>query len=219
MNGLNAVVDLSHHNGNVDLGKAKADGILGVIHKATQGTGYTDPMYATNRQKAQSAGLFWGAYHFGTGDDAQQQAQHFLSAVQPGSHDLLVLDFETNTQGSSMSLDQARQFVQIVQAQTGRWPGLYSGIYIKNLLGNNHDPVLANCWFWLSEYGPTAKIPANWPTWTLWQYTDGSVGPQPHTVDGIGACDRDTFNGDNSGLMKFWGYEEIATAVGSASAV
>ncbi len=216
MTGLNVIVDLSHHNGNVDLGKAKADGILGVIHKATQGAAYTDPMYAVNKQKAQSAGLLWGAYHFGTGNDVQQQAQHFLSTVQPGPLDLLVLDFETNTQGSSMSLDQARQFVQIVQAHTGRWPGLYSGIYIKTLLGNNHDPILANCWFWLSEYGPVAKVPANWSTWTLWQYTDGAVGPQPHTVDGIGACDRDTFNGTD--LMKFWGYEEIATAVNTSSA-
>lgn len=206
MAGLNVIVDLSHHNGNVDLGKAKADGILGVIHKATQGTTYVDPMYATNRQKAQAAGLLWGAYHFGTGDDATQQAQHFLATVQPGANDLLVLDLETNTQGASMTLDQARTFVTAVHAQTGRWPGLYSGIYIKEQLGNNHDPVLANCWFWLSEYGPTAKVPANWSTWTMWQYTDGSVGPQPHSVAGIGNCDRDTFNGDETRLRALWGY-------------
>lgn len=206
MTGLNAIVDLSHHNGNVDLQKARGDGILGVIHKATQGATYVDPMYSINKQKAQAAGLLWGAYHFGTGDDAQKQAEHFLATVSPGPTDLLVLDFETNTQGASMTLDQARQFVQIVHNTTGRWPGLYSGIYIKTLLGSNHDPVLANCWFWLSEYGPAAKVPANWPTWTLWQYTDGSVGPQPHTVAGIGSCDRDTFNGTEAQLRALWGY-------------
>ena len=34
---LNAVIDISHHDGNVNLAKAKEDGILGVIQKATQG--------------------------------------------------------------------------------------------------------------------------------------------------------------------------------------
>ena len=34
---INVVVDLSHHNENVDVVKMKADGIVAVIHKATQG--------------------------------------------------------------------------------------------------------------------------------------------------------------------------------------
>jgi lysozyme len=34
---LNVVIDISHHDGNVNLAKAKEDGILGVIQKATQG--------------------------------------------------------------------------------------------------------------------------------------------------------------------------------------
>src|SRR5260370_25747389 len=84
-------------------------------------------------------------------------------------------------------------------------PGLYSGHYIKDLLGTNSDPVLANCWFWLSQYGPTAVVPANWPTWTMWQYTDGAVGPQPHSVPGAGMCDRDKFNRDQAGLPTRWG--------------
>jgi GH25 family lysozyme M1 (1,4-beta-N-acetylmuramidase) len=34
---INVVVDLSHHNEKVDFVKMKADGIVGVIRKATQG--------------------------------------------------------------------------------------------------------------------------------------------------------------------------------------
>src|SRR5436309_10182399 len=75
----NVVVDLSHHNGNVDLGKAQAAGIVGVIHKATQGTSMFDNMYQQNRQKAQAAGLLWGAYHFGSLGDGAVQADFFLS--------------------------------------------------------------------------------------------------------------------------------------------
>ena len=78
---LNVVVDISHHNGNVNLAKAKEDGILGVIQKATQGQGFKDPTYQRNRQKAKDAGLVWSAYHFATGSDGLKQAQHFLDVV------------------------------------------------------------------------------------------------------------------------------------------
>jgi lysozyme len=203
---LNAVIDLSHHNGAVTLAKVKKAGILGVIHKATQGTRYVDPEYDANRKKCRQAGLYWGAYHFGTGSDGITQAEHFLNIVKPGSKDLLVLDLEANAQGPSMSLEEARAFVTHLYQQTGRWPGLYTGHYIKELLGTNKDSVLSNCWFWLSQYGTTAVVPVNWDTWTLWQYTDGGLGPEPHEVSGVGRCDRDKFNGDATGLESFWGY-------------
>ena len=201
---LNAIVDISHHNGNVNLVKAKADGILGVIQKATQGQSGKDPTFKTNRKKTLDAGLLFGAYHFATGSDGLKQAQHFLDIVGTFDNTLLVLDFEPNPTGPSMNLEEARAFVTHVNAQTGRFPGLYSGHFIKQLLGNNKDEVLAKCWLWLAQYGPTPVVPANWPTWTMWQYTDGAVGPEPHMVAGIGRCDRDKFNGDEAQLRKLW---------------
>jgi lysozyme len=204
MSTLNAVIDLSHYNPNPDFAAARQDGIVGVIHKATQGTGGIDPTYAATRAQAQAAGLMWGAYHFATGENPEAQAQHFLAVAGAGPGTLLALDFEHNPTGPSMSLDQARAFVTIVQQATGRYPGLYGGSYLKELLGGA-DPVLAQCWFWLAEYGPTPHVPANWPTWTLWQYTDGAFGPEPHEVAGIGRCDRDMFNGSLDQLRKLWG--------------
>jgi lysozyme len=201
---LNAVVDLSHHNGDVNLDRAAAAGIVGVIHKATQGTRYMDPLYALNKDKAAAAGLLWGAYHFGVGGDGVNQAVHLLSTVQPDDQTLLVLDFEANHQGPSMTLEEARAFVTHMQSATGRWPGLYAGHYLKELLGTQEDPVLENCWFWLAQYGSTPVVPVNWKTWTLWQYTDGGLGPEPHDVDGIGRCDRDQFNGTKARLQKLW---------------
>jgi lysozyme len=203
---INAVVDLSHHNGNVDFIAAKKDGILGIIHKATQGSSSTDPMYITNRGKALDAGLLWGAYHFGTGDDAVAQADHFLAITGTDPKLLRVLDFEPNLSGASMSLDQAHAFVIRIKEVTGRYPGFYSGSYIKQLLGNKQDPVLVNCWFWLAEYGPNAIVPPNWSTWTMWQYTDGTTGADPNRdpVAGIGKCDRDKFNGSEDQLQNLW---------------
>jgi lysozyme len=207
---INVVVDLSHHNASVDFNAAKAAGIVGVLYKATEGTGYTDPTYESRHSAALNAGLMWGAYHFGSAGDGVAQAEHFLSVVNPGPTDLLVLDFEQsyNRNGqpiSSMTLQQAQDFVIHVQSRTGRWPGFYSGSYIKQLLGNNQNPTLANCWFWLAQYGSTPQVPRNWSNWTMWQYTDGNVGPQPHAVKGIGNCDRDQFNGSLSGLQRLWG--------------
>jgi lysozyme len=201
----NCVIDISHHNGkSLDLDLARADGIRGVIHKASQGVTMRDPMYEANRAKAQAAGLLWGAYHFGVGGDGAAQAAAFVDAVGDREGVLMALDLEPNPGGRSMSLSQARDFVSQVYERTGRWPGLYSGSAIKEMLGARKDPVLANCWLWLAQYGPKAVVPANWPTWTLWQYTDGALGSGPRSVRGIGHCDRSRFNGNEANLRKLW---------------
>jgi lysozyme len=205
---INAVIDISHHNGNVDLKKAAADGVIGVIQKATQDQSIVDPTYKTNRKKARDAGLLWGAYHFATGSDGLKQAQHFLDTVEDDPGTLLVLDFEANPTGPSMDLEEARAFVTHIQDATGRFPGLYSGHYIKSLLGNDTDAVLTECWFWLAQYGPTPVVPKNWGTWTMWQYTDGAIGAEPNKVAGVGRCDRDKFNGDEAELRTLWGVKD-----------
>ena len=203
--GLNAVVDISHHNGNVDFIRLREAGIRGVIHKATQGIANVDPTYANHRAQAIGAGLLWGAYHFGTNSDGVHQAEHFLETVGDPTSTVLVLDFESNPAGPSMSLEEARAFVTHVREVTGRWPGFYSGHDIKQQLGTTTDSVLANCWFWLAQYGPTAVVPPNWSRWTLWQYTDGALGPLPHEIPGAGRLDRDLFNGSLEELESFWG--------------
>ena len=64
----NPVIDISHHNSNVNLKRAKEEGgILGVIQKASQGQSNIDPTYRRNRSRAAREDLLWGAYHFGTG--------------------------------------------------------------------------------------------------------------------------------------------------------
>lgn len=206
---LNAIIDLSHHNRITDFATIKAAGIVAIIHKATQGTDYTDPEYLQRRGAALEAGLLWGAYHFADAGDGKAQADYFLSVVDPLPTDLLVLDIEQNylrgEPAPSMGLAGAETFVQQIEQQTGRYPGLYSGSYIQEIMRGKKNPVLANCWFWLAEYGATAVVPDNWPYWTMWQYTDGVRGPEPHSVKGVGPCDRDKFNGSLQQLKRLWG--------------
>lgn len=203
---IDVVIDISHHNGpSLNFAKAKAAGIIGVLHKASQGFSGLDPMYAANRRKAVNAGLMWGAYHFGTGGDGTAQADVFLKAAGNLEGNLLVLDFEPNLQGATMTLGEARDIVGHIHDKTGRWPGLYSGNYLLEQLGAHKDPVLANCWLWMARYGREPMVPANWPNWTMWQWTDGAAGKNPLPVPGIGHCDRDRFNGTPEQLQTLWG--------------
>jgi lysozyme len=204
---LNAVIDISHHNQVSSFAKAKDAGVLGVIHKATQGTTFLDPTFKKNRKRIADAGLLFGAYHFGTAGDASAQADFLLSSV--GDDALLVLDFEPNPQGRDMGLLEAEQFVHHVFSMTGRYPGLYSGHTIKEALAaagitKPEQTELSKCWLWIAQYGPAPLIPTVWSRWTLWQYTDGALGPQPHEVPGVGRCDRDQFNGTAQELADFW---------------
>jgi lysozyme len=206
----NAVIDISHHNGILALSKAQQAGIVGVIQKATQGSSFSDPTYRSNLQQAQALGLLWGAYHFGTGGDGVAQADFFLKTAQPAADTILVLDFESNTAGSTMSLQDARDFVTHIQAVTGKWPGLYGGSYLKEQLGRQADSTLQNCWLWLAQYGPTAVLPPGWDSWTLWQYTDGHIGTDPNPIPGISPCDRDYFVDTVAVLQAKWATGSLA---------
>lgn len=204
---LDNVIDISHRNTAASFQEVKNNGIVGVIHKATEGRTVVDSEYHGRRHRAPANGLFWGAYHFGVKGNVEQQVEHFLATVNPTATDLLVLDFEPNGISGTMTLAEAETFVSAVKAKTGRFPGLYSGeSFLREKVGSNTHTVLKNCFLWIAKYSSDApKVPAAWQTFTLWQYTDGNAGSQPHQVPGIGRCDRDKFNGSLEGLKSLWG--------------
>ena len=98
-------IDVSHWQGKIQWPRVAAAGYTFAFGKATESTTYTDPTYATNRTGAESAGLTFGAYHFGrpggSGDagiiaNAIAQADYFLDVAQPQAGELPpVLDLET----------------------------------------------------------------------------------------------------------------------------
>ncbi len=204
---LNVVVDLSHHNTVTNFRDVKESGVLGIIHKATEGTSFVDAKYHERRPAALAAGLMWGAYHFGVSGDVRGQVDHFLNTVNPVATDLLVLDFEPNPREGTMTLAEAEEFVKQIHDRTGQFPCLYSGqSFIHEQLGSRTGTILSECSLWIACYRPQlSPIPPAFKTFSLWQYTDGNNGDQPHQVPGIGRCDRDKFQGDEAGLKKFWG--------------
>lgn len=197
----NVIVDLSHWNGNVNFTLAKEDGILCVIHKATQGLNYVDPKYLERQKAAQRIGLMWGAYHFGTSANGKDQADHFLNTISAGV--LHVLDVERNSQEKDIITPQnAEDFVHRIVEKTGKLPVIYGSPSF--LAGFGNKETLTKCPLWISSWGSEVILPAGWTDWVLWQYTNGVQGLEPHTVNGIGSCDRTKFNGTLDALKKFW---------------
>jgi GH25 family lysozyme M1 (1,4-beta-N-acetylmuramidase) len=170
------VIDIYHGNAIHDFAELKSAGVLGIIHKCTQGAGYADPMYATRRKLVTDAGLLWGAYSFNTGESVSAQVKEFLSHAELDNSTLMALDFEDNPH-SQMSLDQARLWLQQIEAATGRKAILYSGNRVKDLLGANIDSYLGSHRLWLAQYGPTAHVQASWSKPWLWQYSESGRLP------------------------------------------
>jgi lysozyme len=196
---FDGIIDINHNN-TIDLSAAKAAGIVAVIHKATEGATFQDPMYATRRAEAKTLGLLWGAYHFGTAADVDQQLQNFLGAATPGAADFVALDYEVNS-GNQMTEQQAEQFIDQFQQQCGYLPLIYGSSLLTAL--PNTSP-LASCKLWIADYIAAAqpKLPPAFPSYVLWQFTDGSV-PTPLKTAGA-VLDRDRYNGTQEQLTANW---------------
>ena len=189
-------------------------GIWGLIHKATQGLGVSDPAYAARTKSAHIAGLKTGAYHFNTGDTAQGQVNHFFDVAQPDDDTLMCLDFEDNNI-SPMSLQLAIEFLALADQKLGRPVWLYGGNRPKELLADASEEArqfIGARPLWLCQYASAPIMadynhkPLPWADWTLWQFTGDGVGPLPHSLPGIisQGIDINTFAGTRDELAIIW---------------
>jgi len=209
---LNVVIDL-YHNDAIDpsngFHQIAGAGVVAIIHKATQGTISVDPEYDQRRARALSVPLLWGAYHFGVGGNPVSQADHYLSIMNPTPTELMVLAFEPFPSGTTMRFAEAEAFVTRVHDQTGRYPALYSGeSFLRTQFGTKTaaSTILSQCPLWIAKYSSNLPtVPAAFDDFAMWQYTDGAIGLQPHSVPGVGRCDRNKFNGTMDDLNALWG--------------
>jgi hypothetical protein len=202
------VVDIYHGDVVTSFRQAAEAGLWGVIHKVTTGATGFDETYARRRVNATSAGLLWGAYHWGTNRPVRDQVANFLSRAEADANTLLALDYEPDPHGQ-MSLDQAREFLGEVEARVGRKAVLYSGHLIKTTLGRTRDPFFGGHRLWLAQYGPQPTVQASWDHYWLWQYSAGPDGPGPKSVPGIpgnqaGQLDCDFYPGTRDQLIQEW---------------
>jgi len=197
------VIDLSHHNTVAsDLAAAKADGVLGVIHKMSDGSGMVDPKVKARYSLAKDAGLLWGIYEFLRPGDVNKQAAFFMAkALEAGVLDddtLIACDFER-----AIPLIDVLHFLQTVERGTSRSPVLYSGNYLKDEGGAPACPPLVRYRLWMPQYGPTAVLPKGYDSYWLWQWTDKGK------VSGIGGnVDLNHFDGTDDELSAQWSGKE-----------
>jgi lysozyme len=202
------VIDVSHWDDPINFTSVAADGIVAVIAKATQGATGVDPAYTKFKRAASRYNFLWGSYHFGTRADTNRQVANYLNIAKPKDKELVCLDFEENPNGSNMTLRQAREFVNLLEEEIGRYPVLYGGAWLKEQLNSRTDDLLSKCPLWISQYGARPVVPVGWKKYVLWQYTDGHGGPEPHMVAGIGPCDRNQFNGTITQLRRVWPFSQ-----------
>jgi len=209
------VVDLNHADASsdesgriidhIDFEKAYAAGIRGIIHKATEGTTFVDPLYHSRRERAVAAGMLWGAYHFMRPGDVGNQASFFLHAVGPSRQPPFtryVLDYED----PKLGLWQAERWLEVIQRVTGQFPWLYSGFLVREQTERTTPPPgLAQYPLWLAEYSTSPKIPRPWKNFALWQRSGDGEGPGPHDIPGIGRReDVNWFDGSDDDLAAAW---------------
>ncbi|MBS2030181.1 MAG: hypothetical protein JST54_19920 [Deltaproteobacteria bacterium] len=194
-------IDVSHWDGTINWPQVADGGQTFVFMKATEGTGFTDPQFATNWQGAKAAGVARGAYHFFHSNmDPIQQADFFLSvAGNDFSHDLPpMLDLEvTDNSTSAVVASTALAWLQHVQEQTGRAPVVYTSARFMTSIGNPSGfeayPLFVANW-----QVTCPNVPTPWTNWVFWQSTDAETVPG---ISGTGNVDGDSFNGDLAGLI------------------
>lgn len=204
------VVDLSHHDPAEDYGRVKVAGIVGVIYKATEGTSYTDDTYVEQQKAAKAAGLKWGSYHFAHPGNVQGQIDNYLQFACPDPDEIFCLDWEDASAGT-MSAAEARQWIEGVEKALKR-PGqcvIYSGHVAKEKI-SGADPFFGARRLWLAQYSSNPTCQASWSKFWLHQFTDGQVGPQPHTIPGIGPCDINSYAGAPDQLIVEWATGGVA---------
>lgn len=199
------VVDISHHNTLIRSGAVES-GLVGVIHKASEGSTFIDANYASRREVARSLGLQWGSYHFLRPGDMEQQMRFYLDNAKPGTGDRVVIDFEDE----SLSLADLRDAAAWLEAlDPSLQIAIYGGHWLRDLLGNDYDEQLARYALWIAHYTSAAQPDwpqGTWPAWSLWQYTDGTSGGDPKQIEGVdGPYDCNAFNGSRENCVKWFG--------------
>ncbi len=183
---------------------AKQSGIIGCIHKATEGETVFDKRYATRRKYWMDGGTItahgvttkplWGAYHFFRGTNPKAEADHFLAVAEADAATLLALDWEgVGTAGYQPKADLAHAFLDRVYERMGRRAVIYSGNVAKEQIRGRNEFFGAHR-LWLAQYGKIWRVQPSWQYPWLWQNNGDALGVGPHHIPGIdGNCDNNTW--------------------------
>lgn len=193
--------------------------------KATEGTSYTNPWFASDYAGIAAAGMYRGAYHYARPalplTTAEGQARYFVSVAgtATGGLDLpLELDLEeTGGLGQADLAEWTRRFLAEVTRLTGKRPLVYTGRWFwQGSIGGYGNDIGQNYRLWTADYrcqrvdgslwcDPNTDtynppVYGGWGQWTFWQ--NYSVGAVPGI---IGSVDMNRFCCDVGSLAALAG--------------
>lgn len=181
-------IDVSAHNGDLNLNAAREDGIDFIFIKASEGTDFKDSNFSINHAKALAAGMKIGAYHFFRFDkDGVDQAINLLQTVGLRRLHLgLVIDVEQ--QGNPEGIDPALVTERLTaMVEYLNLKGHRITFYTNR---NGYEAFLMDTFpgypLWICSF---AQYPID-AEWNFWQFDHHG------RVKGInGDVDLNTFNG------------------------
>jgi GH25 family lysozyme M1 (1,4-beta-N-acetylmuramidase) len=176
-------VDVSSHQPTFDWPRAAAEGISFAYVKATEGTTYRNPRFASQYNGSYRAGMIRGSYHYARPDRSggAAQAEFFVAHGGGWSRDGRTLpgalDLE-NTVGLDFCYGKApgdmrawiRDFVTRYHRLTGRWAVIYTRPNWWDRCTGRDTGIAANSPLWLAHPGSApGPMPAGWRTYSFWQ--------------------------------------------------
>lgn len=201
--------------------KVKADGIVFLDHKASEGTGRKDPRVATRYRYWMTGETIpvtdvdgtvlqlkprFGFYHFNGTGSPKAEAANFLSVVKPlfNKGDDLCLDYEDiGASGYQQPMSWADDWCKAVEDWCQFPIKVYGGDAPREQAQRASSVVLDNFakrQFWFCQYGSyqPSLLPIPWKKSGPFQWQDDGdhYGPGPHTIPGMsGYCDNSTVVG------------------------
>ncbi len=207
-------IDVSKWQGTIDWSQVAGDGVDYAFIRVSDGLNYPDGKFAANWAGARKNGVMRGAYQFfRPGQDVVAQVNLFLDAMGALEPDDLppVIDVEASDgQSKAVVAAKIQQWLDLVQAATGRTPIIYTGKYFWQ--DNVASPDFAAYPLWIAQYGPTCpNLPSQWNEWAFFQTSSSG------RIAGIsGNVDTNLFNGSLADLAAFSGPSVCGDGVCSA---
>jgi GH25 family lysozyme M1 (1,4-beta-N-acetylmuramidase) len=181
-------IDVSSYQGVVDWASFTKVKRSFVYVKATEGSSYRNPYFASQYRGAKAAGMFAGAYHFAnpSGKSGKTQATYFVKHgggwTKDGKTLPGVLDIEYNPYGGNMCYGLSKKkmvawitdFLTTYKKLTTRDAVIYTTTdWWTKCTGNTTKFSKTNP-LWAARWTPktgAGKLPGGWPYYTFWQYS------------------------------------------------
>lgn len=213
-------IDVSKHNGSIDWGKVKNDGVEFAIIRIGYGGSapVKDERFEENYKNAKANGLKVGTYLYSYANsesDVEAEVNSILKWLDGKTFDLpFYLDVEDNKTQGKLSVNELTNYVYNICERIEK-AGYFTGIYAsKNWLETKLDMNKLNRFtVWLAQW---SSNPTYQGTYGMWQYTsDGSINGISGRVDmnyqlkELGGSLNITSNNENSKKSN----EEVANEV------